>query len=59
MSDKNKSDNGRLYCKSDVTPEDVEAVEDELGMGAGAWDMVDPASIIAAAWNLLKNKKGS
>lgn len=34
------------------TPADVEAVEEEIGMGSGAWDMIEPRSILKAAWNV-------
>ena len=33
----------------DITPEMVEAVENAVGMGSGAWDCVDPRKIIAAS----------
>jgi hypothetical protein len=38
-----------------VTDEIVDAVENEVGMGCGAWDMVPPKEIIAAAWKFLPN----
>lgn len=31
---------------------DVDRVEDAVGMGHGAWDMVDPKEIIRAAWSI-------
>lgn len=38
------------------TDADVEAVEEELGMGAGAWDMEDPMDIIRAAWRRYEER---
>jgi hypothetical protein len=40
-----------------VTDEIVDAVENEVGMGCGAWDMVPPKEIIAAAWKYLPNSQ--
>ena len=37
--------------KEDVADEIVDAVCEEVGMCNGAWDMVDPKEIIAAAHN--------
>lgn len=37
----------------------VDAVEDEVGMGAGAWDMVAPEEIIAAVLKLAASHSGS
>jgi hypothetical protein len=39
----------------DVTDEIVGSVENEVGMGCGAWDMVSPKEIIASAWKFLPN----
>jgi hypothetical protein len=41
----------RELTKDDVTDADVEAVEEAVGMGCGAWDCVSARKIIAAAWN--------
>ena len=37
-----------------ITDEDVEKVEDIVGMACGAWDMVDPKELIAACLSLEK-----
>ena len=49
------------YTKDDVTPEDMDAIDNALketaGMrddGVGAWDTVDARAIVAAAWNLRR-----
>lgn len=41
-----------------TTPDasDVEWVEEEVGMGAGAWDMVRAEKIVAAAWRRLRSR---
>ncbi|MEN6550017.1 MAG: hypothetical protein ABFE07_28580 [Armatimonadia bacterium] len=39
-----------------VTDADVEAIELAVGMGAGAWDCVDPKEIIRAAWRVMDSK---
>lgn len=44
-----------LFGISDVTDDILDAVENEVGMGCGAWDMVPPKEIIAAAWKFLPN----
>lgn len=31
-------------------------MEEELGMGSGAWDTVNPAQIIEAAWKILREE---
>ncbi len=45
--------------KDDITDVDIEAVEFAVGMGCGAWDMVDPKEIIAAVLNLRKESDGN
>ena len=45
----------RLVRLLDVTDEILDLVEDEVGMGCGAWDCVPPKEIIAAAWKFLPN----
>jgi len=40
-----------------IEPPTVEAVEQEVGMGAGAWDCVDPAEIISAVLRLATKGK--
>lgn len=47
----------KAFVAADVTPEDIEAVEDAQSHAHGAWDMVPPAEIIAAAWNRLIEKQ--
>ena len=42
----------KTFTTEDVTDEMVEAIDDAVSMGAGAWDMVDPKELTAAAWNL-------
>ena len=37
-----------LVDRESIPDEMAEKVEDEIGMGSGAWDMVDPKAIIAA-----------
>ena len=44
-----------LFGIGSVSDADVESVEDRVGMGAGAWDMVSPKEIIAAAWNRFRS----
>ena len=39
-----------------VTEADVEAVEDEMGMGRGAWDMVDHRELLRACAKVLVEK---
>lgn len=50
-------ESSRRSAVSERTPtvEDIEAVEQEVGMAAGAWDMVPPERIIAAAWKLRRS----
>lgn len=43
-----------LWVADDIYDSFVEAVEDELSMGCGAWDMVDPKEIIAAVLNTYR-----
>ncbi|ELS01196.1 hypothetical protein Xen7305DRAFT_00008980 [Xenococcus sp. PCC 7305] len=40
-----------------LTDEDVEEVEDLVGMGCGAWDTVDPKEIMYHAYSYLKKKE--
>lgn len=42
-----------------VPDEIVNAVENEVGIGCGAWDCVPPKQIIAAAWKFLPNAPAS
>lgn len=35
------------------TPEDVEAIENTVGYGSGAWDCIPAEEIVAAAWKRL------
>lgn len=42
-------DADRKSCNA-PNAQDVEDVEDEVGIGSGAWDMVDPEEILKAAW---------
>ena len=49
----------RLVWLSDVTDEILDLVENEVGMGCGAWDMVPPKEIIAASWNFLPKTSSS
>lgn len=44
------------FRASDVTDDDLQAIQDEIGMGAGGWDCVWHAEIIAACWNRLAAK---
>lgn len=39
-----------------ASADDVSAVEDLVGMGHGAWDMVRPEEIIEAAWSIRGKK---
>jgi hypothetical protein len=41
--------------QDDVTDDILDAVENEVGMGCGAWDCVPPKEIIAAAWKFIPN----
>lgn len=41
------------------TPDDIEFVVDHVGMGTGAWDMVNPAEIVEGAWLRLRSIDGS
>lgn len=48
---------------TDITKEFIEKVEYEIGMGACAWDMVDPKYIVASIINVWmeecnENKSG-
>ena len=36
-----------------VSPDVVEAVERQVGMGIGAWDTIDPREIILAAYEIM------
>ena len=40
----------------DISDEDVEAVEEEVGMGCGAWDCVNPKEIVAASLKIMAAK---
>ncbi len=40
----------------DVSDADVEAVEEAVGLGCGAWDCEDPKEIIAASLNIMAAK---
>jgi hypothetical protein len=40
----------------EVDDEFVEQVEDELGMGHGAWDMIDPEEICRAVLKVAAEK---
>lgn len=48
-----------VAASTEATPseDDVEAIEEEVGMGSGAWDMVDPIKIVAAAWKRLESRR--
>lgn len=39
-----------------VTEDDVAWIENECGMGSGAWDCVSPESVILAAWKRFSMK---
>jgi hypothetical protein len=41
----------------EVSDEDVDAVEDEVGMGSSAWECEDPKKIIAAAYEVMRRKE--
>lgn len=47
-----------MVTKDEIDDAFVDQVEDELGMGCGAWDMIDPKAIIAAAVNVYLSAKG-
>ena len=47
VGEANKKDNDH---QPEVTEEIIQAVENEVGMGCGAWDCVSPEEIILAAW---------
>jgi hypothetical protein len=40
----------------EITEEDIEAVEGEIGMGRGAWDMVDHRELILACVKVVCGK---
>lgn len=40
----------------DITAADIAAVEDEIGMGRGAWDMVDHRELILACVKVVCGK---
>lgn len=40
----------------DVTDEHAEQVEEAVGVGSGAWDMLDPKEILAAAADSLADR---
>jgi len=42
--------------KFDVSEKDIEAIEEAVGCGHGAWDMEDPSEIIAECWNQFIRK---
>ena len=42
--------------RDEITEEDIEAVENELGMGRGAWDMVDHRELILACVKVVCGK---
>lgn len=42
------------HMSGEVTDEFVEAVEEECGMGAAAWDTISPKEIIAAVLVVMK-----
>lgn len=41
---------------SDVWDEDVNIIEENIGMGHAGWDCVDPKEIVLAAWSLYQEK---
>lgn len=45
------------YAAEHVTDKELDEIEYEIGMGAGAWDCEDPKKIIAACWNALNRKR--
>lgn len=47
---------GSVITKNEITPELVDAVERECGMGSPAWDCIEAEEIIAAAFNVLYEK---
>ena len=49
----------RLVRLSEVTDDILDAVENEVGMGCGAWDCVPPKEIIAASWKFMPNVRVS
>ena len=44
-----------LKCE-DITEDDLEAVEDLIGMGRGAWDMVDHRELVLACVKVVCGK---
>ena len=40
----------------EITEQDIEAVEDEIGMGRGAWDLVDHRELILACVKVVCGK---
>lgn len=42
-----------MILPSDITDEDVVAIEEAVGMGTGAWDCIPPKEIIVAVLNQL------
>jgi len=47
----------RSISKFEVDLDALEYVEDEVGIEAGAWDMIDPLELITASINyFIKNK---
>jgi len=47
------------YAVGDVSDDDVDDIEEDVGMGCGAWDCENPKKIIAAAWNQLSRGRTS
>lgn len=45
------------FTLSNVTEEDIQAVEDLAGIGRGAWDTIDPREIIAASVYVMSGKE--
>jgi hypothetical protein len=45
-----------VVTEEDVTVDDVEAVEDEVGMGRAAWDCVDPKDLIVTCVNVMRER---
>lgn len=52
-----KADSQTSFTPSNVTEEDIQAVEDIAGMGCGAWDTIDPREIIAASVHVMSGKE--
>ena len=47
---------------ADITDDDLESLEDEVGMGRGAWDMVDHRELLIACVKIaeqIRERKGS